>query len=101
QLDRQGVLAVSSTGEGDAGNLTLQSENLTLNHQSQIIAETTTGQGGNINLDLQNLLLLRNQSLISATAGVEGGGGNGGNIDIQAQFVVAFPQENSDKPRLT
>ena len=96
QLDRQGVLAVSSTGEGDAGNLTLQAENLTLNHQSQIIAETTTGQGGNINLDLQNLLLLRNQSLISATAGVEGGGGNGGNIDIQAQFVVAFPQENSD-----
>ncbi len=96
QLDNTSQITVSSSGTGNAGNLSIQAADVFLNNQSQLIAETATGEGGNISLDLTGVLLLRNNSLISATAGTAGGGGNGGNIDINAQFVVGFPQENSD-----
>ena len=39
---------------------------------------------------------MRNNASISTTAGVEGAGGNGGNIKIDSGFVLAFPLENSD-----
>lgn len=96
RLDNTSKITVSSSGTGNAGNLSIQAEDVFLNNQSQLIAETATGEGGNIDINLSGLLLLRNNSLISATAGTAGGGGNGGNIQINAQFVVGFPQENSD-----
>ena len=60
------------------------------------MAETSTGDGGNINLKVEDLLLLNNQSDISTTAGTSQAGGNGGNITIDAPFIIAFPNENSD-----
>jgi large exoprotein involved in heme utilization and adhesion len=45
---------------------------------------------------VQDLLLLRHRSQISTTAGTAQAGGNGGNIDIDAEFIVAVPKENSD-----
>jgi len=96
RLDNGSKITVSSSGTGNAGNLNIKANNVFLDNQSQLIAETVTGEGGNITLDLSGILLLRNNSLISATAGTEGGGGNGGNIDINAKFVVGFPGENSD-----
>ncbi len=96
KLDNGSKITVSSSGTGNAGNLNIKANNVFLDNQSQLIAETVTGEGGNITLDLSEILLLRNNSLISATAGTEGGGGDGGNIDINAKFVVGFPGENSD-----
>jgi filamentous hemagglutinin family protein len=96
RLDNGSKITVSSSGTGNAGNLNIKANNVFLDNQSQLIAETSTGEGGNITLDLSEILLLRNNSLISATAGTEGGGGNGGNIDINAKFVVVLPGENSD-----
>jgi hypothetical protein len=39
---------------------------------------------------------LRNGSKISTTAGTDQAGGDGGNINIDASFLVAVPRENSD-----
>ncbi len=95
-LNNSSQITVSSLGTGNAGNLKIKANNVLLNNQSQLIAETATGEGGNIAIDLSGILILRNNSLISTTAGSQGGGGNGGNIEINAKFVVGFPAENSD-----
>lgn len=89
---------VANTGIGDAGgNIKIVAESVDITDGGQLSANTAlTGNGGNIILEIADLLLLRNNSNISATAGVEGAGGNGGNIEINADFVLAFPWENSD-----
>ncbi|MEA5469723.1 filamentous hemagglutinin N-terminal domain-containing protein [Spirulina sp. 06S082] len=89
-----GEVTVSSTGTGNAGNLTiLTSNNLELFNQGKLSAQTASGEGGNIDLTVGRILLMRHNSSISAEAG---GTGNGGNIDIRAGFIVAVPKENSD-----
>ena len=85
-------ISVDSQGLGIGGNIELQAENLTLD-QGVISAETISNQGGNLSLDIVDLLLLRNNSQISTTAG---GNATGGNIDIDAAVIAAFPSENSD-----
>ncbi len=94
----QSLLSVRSRGEGQAGNLTVNTPNLTLKDRGGISAESNAVDGGNITLNVDRLLLLRQNSSISATAGLAQGAGNGGNITINAPkgFIVAVPQENSD-----
>jgi filamentous hemagglutinin family protein len=89
-------VTVNSFGGSRAGNLEIAADSILLDNQGKLTAETASGEGGNINLQVQNGLVLRNNSLISATAGKDRGGGNGGNIDINAQFILASPLENSD-----
>lgn len=67
-----------------------------LDDQARVTAETVADDGGNIILRNVEVLQLGNNSLISTTAGTDRAGGNGGNIDIDADFIVAFPNENSD-----
>ncbi|MBP0017204.1 MAG: filamentous hemagglutinin N-terminal domain-containing protein [Cyanobacteria bacterium SBLK] len=95
ELDNFASIAVRSTSSL-SGSITLQGTNLTLRNNSQIAAETANADGGNITLDLEEVLLLRHHSLINTTAGAAGAGGNGGNITIEAAFVVAVPGEDSD-----
>jgi len=45
---------------------------------------------------VQDLLLLRQGGEISTSAGSRNQGGDGGNINIDTQFLVALPSENSD-----
>jgi filamentous hemagglutinin family protein len=85
-------VTVSSIGTGDAGNLNVTANSILLDN-GQLIAETASGEGGNINLTVKDLLLMRHNSLISAQAG---NNGNGGNITMNAGFVVAVPAEDSD-----
>lgn len=94
----QSLLSVRSRGEGQAGNLTVNTPNLTLKDRGAINAESNAADGGNITLNIDRLLLLRHNSSISATAGVAQSAGNGGNITINAPkgFIVAVPRENSD-----
>ena len=54
------------------------------------------GDGGNITLQIDDLLFLRNNSRISTTAGTAEAGGDGGDITINSELIVAFPEENSD-----
>ncbi|OYQ66765.1 hypothetical protein B9G53_03300 [Pseudanabaena sp. SR411] len=89
-------IAVGSLGAGIGGNITLISNFLTLLNGSSITAETASANGGNITLNIPSILLMRYGSQISTTAGTALAGGNGGNINITAGFIVALPKENSD-----
>jgi filamentous hemagglutinin family protein len=88
-------VTVSSTGSGNAGELNLASRDLLLDNQAAVSATAQSGEGGNLALRTQNLQL-RNNSQISTTAGLAGAGGNGGNMIINADFIIAVPEENSD-----
>ncbi|MGK7923791.1 MAG: filamentous hemagglutinin N-terminal domain-containing protein [Spirulina sp.] len=92
EVTNGGNITVSSLGTGNAGDLRVQANSIRL-ERGNLIASTRSGEGGNITLQLSELLLMRRGSLISAEAG---GTGNGGNITINAPFIVAVPWENSD-----
>ena len=81
---------------GNAGTLTIQANNILLDRQGKLLASTASGEGGNINLTVRDILLMRRNSLISATAGTALAGGDGGNIRINAGFIVGVLSENSD-----
>ncbi|MBL1175267.1 filamentous hemagglutinin N-terminal domain-containing protein [Pantanalinema sp. GBBB05] len=89
-------ITVDSQGLGRGGDIHLSAHQVALDHQATIFAETASTQGGNIQLQVRDLLLLRHNSLISASAGTAQAGGNGGNIRINAGFVVGVLRENSD-----
>jgi filamentous hemagglutinin family protein len=86
-------IAVSGEQSGNAGDLRVTAGSIFLDKQGELIASTASGEGGNIKLQADDLLLLRRNSQISTNAG---GTGNGGDIDINSQFLVAVPIENSD-----
>jgi filamentous hemagglutinin family protein len=88
-------IGVRSTGAGEAGNLEIVANSLWLD-RGTITAESASGSGGNLVFNLDNLLLLRRGSTITTTAGTAQAGGDGGNIAIATNFLVAFPTENSN-----
>ena len=81
---------------GNAGTITITADSISLENNSDISSKTSTGDGGDITLTLQDLLILRDGSQISTTAGTEDQPGNGGNITITADFILAVLEENSD-----
>ncbi|MEH2382607.1 MAG: filamentous hemagglutinin N-terminal domain-containing protein [Nostoc sp.] len=88
-------LSVNSRGSGKGGDIFLGGNSLTLD-QGTISAETAKETGGNITLQVADLLLMENDSKITTNAGIEsqpGAIGNGGNITIYAQFLVAPPSK--------
>ncbi len=88
-IENGAAIAVNSEGTGIGGNIFLQSENLILNN-GLINAETVNSNGGVITLDIGNYLLLANNSKITSTAGTAQSGGNGGNVQINAPFIIGF-----------
>jgi large exoprotein involved in heme utilization and adhesion len=90
------TVSVSAQGTGNAGNINIDARSIFLDKGS-ITATSTSGEGGNINLWVADNLLLRNNSQISTRAGTQPSDrGNGGSMNINAQFIVAVPTENSD-----
>jgi filamentous hemagglutinin family protein len=90
-------LFVGTTGTGVAGDLKIETGQLTVSDGAVVSARTSSlGNGGNITLQVRDLLQLRGNSQISTAAGIPGTGGNGGNINIDAKLIVAIPGENSD-----
>jgi len=85
-----------SEGNGKAGNISIDTRQNLETNRSSIQTTTLSGDGGNINLWVGDLLLLRDNSQIATTAGIAGAGGDGGDININAEFVVAVPREDSD-----
>jgi large exoprotein involved in heme utilization and adhesion len=84
---------VSSEALGNAGSLRVQADSIFIDNQGKLQASTASQEGGNINLRVRDLILMRDQGLISAKAE---NNGNGGNVTINAPFIVAVPGENSD-----
>jgi filamentous hemagglutinin family protein len=89
-----GTVGVQHSGLGNAGQLNLTADRLILDQGGLLTAETASGRGGNLDLQIRDLVLLRRGSQI--TAEVSGGSGNGGNLNINAGFMVAPAFENSD-----
>ncbi len=90
------TITVNNQGTGPAGDLGIIARDIFLINQGTITAETASGQGGNIILGGVEFLLLLLDSQISTRAGQPPGGGNGGNIDIEGQFVFSAPSNDSN-----
>ncbi len=93
QVRDRAEITVSNSGSGDAGNLNVIARNIFLDNGASLQAEVNGGNQGNIRLQVRDVLLLRHGSNITTNAQ---GASTGGNIDINARFVVAVPRENSD-----
>jgi filamentous hemagglutinin family protein len=88
--DRAQVTA-SSDGSGRAGNIGLSAPAILLDNRASIASDTVGGQG---DITLRSpLLLLRRNSTITTNAG---GTATGGNINVDADFIVSVPNENND-----
>ncbi len=85
-------LTVNSQGQGVGGSILVTGDLLFLEQGSAIDAATASSDGGNVALNFTDVVLLSDQSEITATAGLDQGDGNGGNIDIQSEFLVGQPE---------
>lgn len=89
-----GDINVSATGQGKAGSLEISTDNIQLNNGA-ITAATRSTKRGNITLNITENLELRNDAEITATAGTAEAGGNGENVTINSDFIFAFPTPNN------
>ncbi|MDJ0535332.1 MAG: filamentous hemagglutinin N-terminal domain-containing protein [Xenococcaceae cyanobacterium MO_207.B15] len=96
-LTNGGQINAISSGQGNGGDIFIQADSLTLDNSSisaannPSISSPTTETlriGGNINLKIKDNLILDNESTISAQASENA---NGGNINIDSKFILAFP----------
>ena len=83
---------------GSGGNINISTQSLFLDEGASIDATNqgiggADNTGGNINLQISDLLTLQDNSTISAEAL---GNANGGNIRIDADFIIAQPNQNND-----
>lgn len=91
---RAAGLILPEQATGDAGTIRIAANSIRLDTQGSLIARTVSGEGGEIVLNGRDFIEMRRNSLISAEA--LGGSGDGGNITIDTQFIIAVPEEDSD-----
>ena len=89
-------IAVNSQGTGEGGDIQINADSVVLANGARVSAETASNQGGDITLLSKDAVLLRNGSNISATAGTAEAGGDGGNITIGTDFLLAVPNQDSN-----
>ncbi|MEL6927727.1 MAG: S-layer family protein [Cyanobacteria bacterium J06600_6] len=100
-LENGGAIEVSNfdsisgqdSGTGEPGNITIEAQSIDLANQARIDAATQspTGESGIVDLQVRENITLRDNSIISAQAFERA---NGGNLAIDARFIIAFPQNN-------
>jgi large exoprotein involved in heme utilization and adhesion len=96
RLTEGGRIAVEARNVlGAAGNLFIIADRVDLDNGELSATTQASASGESANISLQNLdlLLLRNGSLVVAEAFNQA---DGGNIDIDADIILAVPTENSD-----
>ena len=89
------VEGIPNAAAAAAGEVDVTAERIFLD-RSGISTTGNLGDGGNLFVEASDFLLLRNNSQISTTAGLLTSGGNGGNIIVDAPFVVGVLTEDSD-----
>ena len=87
------TLGLAEPGTGQAGELTINASSIRLDNNATIDAITRAGIGGNIKLIIEDNLQLSDHSTISAQAFENA---NGGNVTIDAEFIIAPPNQNND-----
>jgi len=84
-----GVSSVSTVSDkvgGQAGNIVVQADTINLSNEGQIGTSAANAGGGNIEIKSNDLIYLQGGQI---TTSVQGGIGNGGNINIEnPQFTV-------------
>ncbi len=85
--------ALGELGTGAGGNIDIEARSIYLDNQGAITTNTRSGAFGNIELQSQFLLLRRGSKI---TTDATQGTATGGEIDIDTQFLIAVPNENSD-----
>ncbi|WP_019506936.1 filamentous hemagglutinin N-terminal domain-containing protein [Pleurocapsa sp. PCC 7319] len=86
----------SPPGTGEPGTINIEANSINLSNRASIVAATqaeTTSNSVNINLQVADSITLEDNSLISAQAFKNA---NGGNLTIDTNFIVAFPNGNND-----
>lgn len=97
QVRNNSAISVDNRGTGEAGNISISARGIWLDNRSFVLAESDSGLGGNVFLNTLALILGRNSS-ISTTAGIQGLGGDGGNIAIgrgNQFFTTVVRRDNS------
>ena len=102
-LINTGQIDVSSFGDGNGGDISIQADTATLNNgiisatntPAQPVSDEVIRTGGNVNFTISEDIVLRNNSQVSARASENA---NGGNVTINAKdgFILAFPNQNND-----
>ncbi|WRH68687.1 MAG: S-layer family protein [Planktothrix sp. GU0601_MAG3] len=87
-LEDQARITVSGEGRGNAGNIDIQANSISLSN-SQIRGITAAGQQGNINLQSPKIQLRQGSSISTNSSNR-----NGGNITLNTENLVGL--ENSD-----
>jgi filamentous hemagglutinin family protein len=95
-LTRSSIRTIAQSTSSIGGNIAIEAQRVQLDQGSELSASTVATDGGNIRIQGADLLSLDRQSQISTNAGQENKGGNGGNVAIAAQFIVANPFSNND-----
>lgn len=89
-------VSVNSLGRGNSGDVKVNARSVRLDNNAQMTAAAKFGNGGNLWLNNLETLVLRRGSSISSQAGAGNGQGDGGNISISSDFIVAGTLEDSD-----
>lgn len=94
---RNAQLLAASEGVNQAGNIFIDAHDIRIDGGG-VITATLSQNGGDITIADADLLLLRNNALLTTQAGLDqdNGGGNGGNIAIASDLIVAVPVEDSN-----
>ena len=84
----------AAPGTGQPGNIEITADSINLFARGRIeaVTQSAEGEGANITLQVNEDISLRDGSSISARAFGEG---NGGNLDIDSRFIVAFPSNGN------
>jgi filamentous hemagglutinin family protein len=81
-------ISVRNDGQGNAGILQINANFINVSKQGEITATTAIGRGGDIFLQSKDIQL--SNGIISATAGERGTNGNGGNVNISTNRLLAL-----------
>jgi large exoprotein involved in heme utilization and adhesion len=97
-LDGPGTLSVETTGSGDAGNIDVSTQQLTLTNGVQLLASTAdSGNAGNISISNTPVVNIMAKSAIRAETKL-GSSGKGGNITINAPTAVELARTADGSP---
>lgn len=86
-LDQNGQLVEQVVGDGNAGNLTIQSGSTMIMRNSSMRAEASQASGGQFSITAPEMVWLTNSRISTSVFG-SNFGSNGGNIMIDPQFVI-------------
>ena len=85
-LNTGGTITASSTGSGDAGNITIHAGNQFLSQHGSITTESTQASGGNVTIIANELVYLSDGQINASVHGATTT--TGGNIVIDPNFVI-------------